>query len=148
MVKLKKSIMGKYNAGDVDRLLLKVREDYEQCLKNQKDRILMLREENKKLFEELAAYKNNEQCILNAITHAEETAHEIIITAKAKASKYIEDAQTKMQNISAAFDCNHKRLCGLKEASEAICKALDEATKKQGTNVRPFTGSYEKLQMY
>ena len=47
MNNLKKSIMGKYNAADVDKLLRKVRDDYEECLKNQKERIFKLKGEIK-----------------------------------------------------------------------------------------------------
>ena len=39
MHNLKKNILGNYRAEDVDKLLSKVRIDYEKCLKEQKERL-------------------------------------------------------------------------------------------------------------
>ncbi|MFA5675673.1 MAG: DivIVA domain-containing protein [Christensenellales bacterium] len=148
MEKLKKSIMGKYNAGDVDKLLQKVREDYEQCLKNQKERILLLRDENKDMAGMLEAYKRNEQNILSAITHAEEKAQSIIRQAKEKAALCLENAQREAQSIRSSAECYYQRLCSLKKASETIHKAFDKVINEERTNVRPFVANSDKTQTY
>lgn len=148
MEKLKKSIMGKYNAADVDILLKKVREDYEQCLKNQKERILILRDENKEMAAVLEAYRKNEQKISSAITHAEETAQSIIRQAKEKAAQCLENAQREAQGIKAAAECYYRRLCSLKKASETIHKAFDKVINDEPTNVRLFATVSERTNVY
>ncbi len=148
MEKLKKSIMGKYNAGDVDKLLLKVREDYEQCLKNQKERIIILRDENREMAAKLAAYRNNELHILKAITHAEETAQGIIMQAKINAERCLEKARSEALSIKVAAECYYRRLCSLKRASESIHKAFDQVINEEQTNVRQFVGSQDRSIVY
>jgi cell division septum initiation protein DivIVA len=67
MYNLKKNILGSYKAEDVDKLLSKVRIDYEKCLKEQKERILKLREENREMATLIERYKNSEKLIIGAI---------------------------------------------------------------------------------
>lgn len=148
MKKLKKSITGKYNAEDVDKLLQKVRNDYEQCLKSQKERILILRNENKELSTMLEVYKNNEHYIASALTRAEETAQMILAHAEAQANRRIEQARCEAQQIKTAAEGCYKKLCSLKKASESIYKAVTHVVGEEKNNVRPFTSVSDKTHMY
>ncbi len=141
---LKKSIMGKYNAEDVDKLLQKVRDDYELCLKNQKERLFKLRDENRELCIALEMYKNNERYISHAITHAEETAQAILQHAQLQAEQQIKQAEQDAQQFKNAAEGCYQRLMKLKQASESICTAvsyvLGDIKGNDKSNICQFTG--------
>lgn len=147
MNSLKKSIMGKYNAADVDMLLQKVREDYELCLKNQKERIFGLREENRELLVALERYRNNERYISGALTRAEETAQALILRAKAQAQQQLEQARAQQLLLNNAAEGCYRRLCKLRGASESICKdvarVIGEYDEPEKNNVRPFISLHD-----
>ncbi|MDD5017689.1 MAG: DivIVA domain-containing protein [Eubacteriales bacterium] len=151
MENLKKSIMGKYNATDVDMLLLKVRSDYEKCLKEQKERIIKLREENKEMSMMIERYKSNEKYIIGAITKAEETAQSIVNDAERKAKERLKMAENEQKQIMMAAQGCYLRLCRLRQVSETIFRAVstvmggfDETEKSEMTgNVRPIRNMYD-----
>lgn len=124
MNNLKKSITGKYNAEDVDKLLQKVRNDYEDCLKEQKERIIQLRDENKEMALLIEKYKNNEKYLIGAITKAEETAQSIVSEAEKKARERLEILENEEDQIKMAIEGCSQRLYKLKRASEAIFRAV------------------------
>ena len=134
MENLKKSIMGKYNAEDVDKLLLKVRSDYEKCLKEQKERIIQLRDENRELAAFIKKYKDNERYIIGAITRAEETAQNIIKDAERKARERLEKAANEEKQLKVAIEGGYQRLYKLRRASEAIYRAI---AKVMGETAEP-----------
>lgn len=121
-----KKRMGMYKAADVDRLLFKIRCDYEQCLKEQKERIFLLREENRKMAQTIEKYKGNETYIVGAIAGAEETAHSIISAAEQKARERLERLEGEEKQISMAIEGCCQRLYKLKRASEAIYRAVSK----------------------
>ncbi len=149
MHNLKKSILGSYNAGDVDKLLSKVRIDYEKCLKEQKERILKLREENKEMSAILDQYKNNEKLIIGAITRAEETAQSIINNAEKKAKERLMRVEDEEKQIRIAVEAGCQRLYKLKRASEAIYRAISKATGDRddpipaSVGIRPVVNLYD-----
>jgi len=149
MNNLKKSIMGKYNAADVDRLLLKVRNDYEQCLKEQKDRIISLRDENRELKSQLLKYQSNEQYIIGAFKRAEETAQTIVAEAQHRAKAIVQKAKSEEILVKTAAEGCYQKLCKLKSVSEDIYRAVAKAVgeqeelEKASNNVRPFINVYE-----
>ena len=140
---------GKYNANDVDILLLKVRNDYEECLKEQRDRIMAMRDENHELIMQLKQFKENEQYIIGAIARADETAKSIILDAQAQAVDIVEKARIGEKQISLATAGCYQKLCRLKAASEEIFRAVSRTVSEQeniertASNVRPFIGVYE-----
>jgi cell division septum initiation protein DivIVA len=144
---LKRSITGKYNANDVDRLLLKVRNDYEKCLKEQKERIISLREENREIQSILEKHKSNEEYIIEVIARAEETADLIIKEADLKAKEKIEAAEKEERRLRYDIEVNCQRLYKLKRASEAIFRAvskvlgehIDDENIRIQNNIRPLT---------
>lgn len=128
MHNLKKNMLGNYKAEDVDKLISKVRIDYEKCLKEQKERIVKLREENKEMTEVIERYKVNERLIVGAITKAEETAQSIISAAEKKASERLARVAEEEKQIRMAVEAGCQRLYKLKRASEAIYRAIAKAT--------------------
>ncbi len=149
MNNLKKSIMGKYNAADVDRLLLKVRNDYEECLKEQKERIMTLRDENHELKNQLVKHQHNEQYIIGTFTRAEETAQAIIAEAHNQAKVIVQKAKNEEKLMQTAVVGCYQKLCKLKSASEEVYRAVAKAVgeqeelEKTSSNVRPFISVYE-----
>ncbi len=126
MDNLKKSILGTYRAADVDALLKKVREDYEKCLKEQKERIFELREDNREMSGMIAKYRSNEAHIIGAITKAEEAADAIIREAEARVKKRVEMLESEERQLRAAAEGCCQRLYKLKRASEAIYRAVSK----------------------
>ncbi|MGI5850050.1 MAG: DivIVA domain-containing protein [Christensenellales bacterium] len=151
MNNLKKSIMGKYNAEDVDLLLLKVRNDYEKCLKEQKERLFELREQNSELSTIIGKYRDNERYIIGAITKAEEAAQTIISEAEQKAKERIERVRNEEKQIRLAAEGCYQRLSKLKRASETIYKAVarvmgeyeEEERVILQNNIRPIKNLYD-----
>jgi cell division septum initiation protein DivIVA len=145
MDNLKKSFIGTYKAADVDALLRKVRDDYERCLKEQKDRIIQLREDNREMAQMITKYKSNEQYIIGAITRAEETAEAIISGAEKRARARVEILENEELQLRVAAEGCCQRLYKLKRASEAIYRAVSkvigdhEETEKTPAqyNIRP-----------
>ncbi len=149
MNNLKRSMTGKYNADDVDMLLLKVRNDYEDCLKEQRDRIMTMRDENRGLKLQLKRFIENEQYIVGAIARAEETAKSIVLEAQAQAADIVVKARNEEKQLNMAVAGCYQKLLRLKGASEEIYRAMSKTIGEQDTaektasNVRPFIGVYE-----
>jgi cell division septum initiation protein DivIVA len=124
MHNLKKNILGSYRAEDVDKLLSKVRIDYEKCLKEQKERIIKLREENREMAAVIEKYKVNERLIVEAITRAEETAQSIVGAAEKKAKERLARVVEEEKQIRMTIEAGCQRLYKLRRASEAIYRAI------------------------
>jgi len=137
MHNLKKNILGSYKAEDVDKLLSKVRIDYEKCLKEQKERILKLREENREMATVIERYKNSEKLIIGAITRAEETAQSIVSAAEKKAEERLARVVDEEKQIRMAVEAGCQRLYKLRRASEAIYRAIAKATGDHEGQVQP-----------
>jgi len=89
---IKKTRTGKYAARDVDSYIAAFRADYERILKEQKERIITLREQNKQLKKRVDAYTENEKQICSVLIQAEITARKIIAEAEYTAA----DRRTKL----------------------------------------------------
>lgn len=127
MNNLKKSIMGKYNAEDVDKLLLKVRNDYEECLKEQKKRIFELREQNSEMTIVINEYRQKEKYIVSTIIKAEETAQSIIEQAELEVRTKQLRVVNEEKQIKVAIAGCYQKLYNLKIASESIFSAVSKA---------------------
>jgi len=137
MHNLKKNVLGSYKAADVDKLLSKVRIDYEKCLKEQKDRIVKLREENREMATLVERYKSNEKLIVGAITRAEETAQSIVTAAEKKAEERLARVADEEKQIRMAVEAGCQRLYKLRRASEAIYRAIAKATGEHEEQAQP-----------
>jgi cell division septum initiation protein DivIVA len=127
---LRKTWTGNYRAADVDRLLMKLRCDYESRMKEQKLRILELRSENQALREQLKKHQADAQYISKIIARAEQTAKMIIEQAEMKAMRCLAESEAMSHRMQMkARDCQ-KRLLRLKKASESVylaaCRAVPE----------------------
>jgi len=132
---LKKTWTGHYRAADVDRLLMKLRCDYESRIKEQQLRILELRNENKALREQLRKYRADAQYISKIIARAEQTAKMIVEQAEMKAMRCLAESEAISHRMQMkARDCQN-RLLRLKKASEsvylAVCRAVPEESSDE-----------------
>lgn len=127
---LRRTWTGNYRAADVDRLLMKLRCDYENRLKEQKLRILELRSENRALREQLRKYQADAQYISKIIAQAEHTAKTIIEQAEMKAMRCLAESEAKSHEMQMKVRDCQKRLLRLKKASESVylaaCRAVPE----------------------
>ena len=125
---LKKTIMGYYHPEEADRLIAKIREDYEACLKNQKQRILELRSENKELSAAVEQIYLNKQYGVDAMRQAEQAANQIIKQAEFEARRLLDEARKEDLQLRAEAAACRRSLLRIKQASEivylAACKAV------------------------
>ncbi len=133
MEDLKKTLTGNYNAREVDIFVKRIKRDYEECLREQRQRIMELREENKALTAIVQQYRADAQYVSDAISQAEQAAKQIIEQAELKAMNCMAEAEARSNQMQAeARACIH-RLLKLKKACESVymaaCKAVpDEST--------------------
>ena len=73
--------------------LAQLTEDYENLAKEQKERILTLRNENAALNQRLKAYEEKEAALSAALVNAERTAAQIINSARERAEGIIGEAR-------------------------------------------------------
>ena len=140
MEDIKKSLTGKYSARDVDKLLHKVKSDYEECLREQKQRIMELREENKALAAVVQKYRSDAQYVSDAITQAEQMAKQIVEQAELKAMNCLAEAEARSNQMQAEARACAQRLLKLKKDSEsvyrALCKAVSDENPSAETAIR------------
>ena len=129
MYDLKKTIFGCYRSEDVNMLIKKIKEDYEACLKQQKQRILELREENRRLSAAAEQYRLNAQYFMDVILEAEQSAKMIREQAQIKSLQLVAQAEKKCLALRAEAELCSRRLMKLKKAVESVylaaCKAAD-----------------------
>ena len=97
-------------------------------MKEQKERIVQLREENKAMAAIVEQYKGNEKLIVGAITRAEETAQTILNAAEKRAQERLARVAEEEKQLRMAIEAGCQRLYKLKRASEAIYRAIARAT--------------------
>jgi cell division septum initiation protein DivIVA len=131
---LKRTRTGKYRAADVDRLLLKIRFDYEDCMREQKQRILELRNENKELTAIVERHRTDAQYVSDIIAKAQQTAEAIVRQAEMKAMRCLAEAEASSHRMQMeARECV-RRLVKLKDASESVYMAACRAVSQDGEN--------------
>ncbi len=137
---VKKSLTGKYSARDVDNLLQRIKRDYEECLREQKQRIMELREENKALAAIVQQYRSDAQYVSDAISQAEQMAKQIVEQAELKAMNCLAEAEARSHQMQAEARACIQRLLKLKKASEsvymAVCKAVPDENSAAEVTVR------------
>ena len=140
MEDFKKSLTGKYNAREVDAFLQRIKRDYEECLREQKQRIMELREENKALTAIVQQYRSDAQYVSDAITQAEQTAKQIVEQAELKAMNCIAEAEARSHQMQVEARACIQRLLKLKKASESVymaaCKAVPDESAATDMSIR------------
>ena len=136
----KKSLTGKYNSREVDAVLQRIKRDYEECLREQKQRIMELRDENKALTAIVQQYRSDAQYVSDAITQAEQMAKQIVEQAELKAMNCIAEAEARSYQMQAEARVCIQRLLKLRKASESVymaaCKAVPDENAATDSSVR------------
>ncbi len=94
----------KYTLEEVRKILSSTQMEYETKLNNQKERISALLEENKKLEEEVSAYREKDALISSTLLSAREKAEEIEQSANLKYALVIETLKKFSENWRVYFD--------------------------------------------
>ena len=71
-------LMKKNKSSELTQEIQKITQDYEKLAKEQKDRILMLREENRTLNEKLEACQKERDAISSTLVRAEQASQQLI----------------------------------------------------------------------
>lgn len=120
----------------------KLKNDYEQRLAEQKDRIFLLVEENKKLTGENRFYKDKEVNINSALTGAAEKATDIERTAKEKYNLEI----ARLKNFQAKWERYYNEFLRNYPPDKNIASAKDFGIKlKQILGFRHENADYDLL---
>ena len=90
----------KYKKAEVEEILGKYKEEFEQKLQEQRDKILDLEEENKRLIAQVVEYSKNEKSAFKALKKAEEKAEE---TEKKAEMSYVLEAE-RLKNFIDRFN--------------------------------------------
>lgn len=110
--------------------LAQLTEDYEALAKEQKDRIMALRNENMELNQRLAAYEQSEAALSAALVKAEHTASEIISAARERAEGIIGEARDEEKKTKERLKEHTLLLADLAERCDNIMKNIQSELKK------------------
>ena len=110
--------------------------DYEKLLKEQKDRILALRDENQLLQDKLKAFENSRNAIVAAMVNAQKAGQEIISASKEQAQDILDKAEQKRKRLEAGANEYRNMLADLSARCDRIGEAIDQELRR--TNSRSF----------
>ncbi len=110
--------------------LAQLTEDYESLAKEQKDRILALRNENAELLQRLRAYEESESALSAALVKAERTAGEIISAAKDRAEGIIAAAREEERKTKDRLKEHTLLLSDLAERCDNIMKNIQNELRR------------------
>lgn len=128
--KLKKSITGKYQSEEVDQYLKEIKEDYEQVISDQKNRILDLRNENEELKKVIGELKGKEEMVLKTMMDARYASKHITEEAQKQAEIILLDAQTKKEILDKKSSEFTDAIVDLKLRVQNIMAKIDEEIRK------------------
>ena len=110
--------------------LAQLTEDYESLAKEQKDRIMALRNENAELLQRLKAYEESESALSAALVKAERTASEIISAARERAEAIMSDAREEERKTKERLKEHTLLLSDLAERCDHIMKNIQNELRK------------------
>lgn len=110
--------------------------EYECLIKEQKDRILSLRDENRELREQLEEFKRKADSISSAIVNAELTAAGIINASKKQAMDILREADARIAAKEQAIDDLNAMLADMLSRMELISRAARSELERNGTQRR------------
>lgn len=110
--------------------LAQLTEDYESLAREQKDRILTLRNENAELLQRLRAYEESESALSAALVKAERTAGEIISAAKDRAEGIIAAAREEERKTKDRLKEHTLLLSDLAERCDNIMKNIQNELRR------------------
>lgn len=114
-----------------------LRADYENVIKNQKERILQLREDNTELCKKISELENRKNDLVNALMDARAKGDEIIREAKAQAEKIIKDAENEKMHAQNTAFLYQSSLRDLETRSQRILQSIRKELSADHTpNIR------------
>lgn len=99
--------------------------DYEKVTKEQKERIMALREENQELQKRLQSYEESRHAIAQALLDAERAGRAIIERAKEQAERVTREANEKKRKSEECVQQNTLLLQDLSNRCETILKGIE-----------------------
>ncbi len=120
----------KKTARDLMEEIRQITEEYEKLAKEQKERILSLREENHDLAARLKQAEAQKAAVAAALIRAEWSSLQIVDDAKNRANRILSDAQKKELSAKQRV-CEHNVLLGeLAVQCERILKGIERELEK------------------
>ncbi len=121
--------MRRSNSPDLTQEIQKMTQDYEKLSKEQKDRILSLREENRSLSAKLEACLKEKEAISSTLVRAEQTSQQLIQQAKQRCDQLISDAYRKEEASKKRIEEHRAMLQGLAIQCENILNSIENELK-------------------
>ncbi len=110
--------------------LAQLTQDYESLAKEQKERIMALRNENAELLKRLKGYEESESALSAALVKAERTAGEIISAARERAEGIIGEAREEERKTKERLKEHTLLLSDLAERCDNIMKNIQNELRK------------------
>ncbi len=110
----------KGSTSDYDKIISEMKSDYETVIRDQKNRILKLREDNAELAKKLSEYEKYSDEIANTLLDARFKASEIVSDAKKQADSMLKSAAEQKNNSDKAVKYYKCSLKELEQRSERI----------------------------
>jgi len=117
-------------AAELAEEIQRITEEYEKLAKEQKDRILLLRDENRSLVQQLKQANEEKAAIAAALIRAERTSLQIIEEAKNRSEGILADARRKESFTKQRIKEGSALLEELAERCESISKCIDVELEK------------------
>jgi SMC interacting uncharacterized protein involved in chromosome segregation len=119
---LKKTAAGNYKAASVKKYVQEIKDLYDRDFDEQRDRMISLRDENKRLREEVGVYRQKEGSISAAVVKAEQVAEKIIAEAEVVARKKIAEADDFEKKAKRLVDSYIGRLYAIEKNIAELLK--------------------------
>ena len=129
-----------YDPAEVKDFLDEIAQEYEAALKSKEESD----EKVKKLNEELAKYREDEEAIKSALVHSQKEASKIISDAKSQARDMIESAKSEQTRLTEQSAAECERI--ISEHKENCAKLIKENTEVTQQKIAEIRAEYEKEQ--
>ena len=107
----------------------KITDDYEKLAKEQKDRILALREENRQLHTRLDACLQEKEAIASTLLRAEQTSQQLLEQTKQRCEQLLSEAHRKEENSQKRIEAHQSTLRELAVQCENILNGIESELK-------------------
>ena len=107
----------------------KITDDYERLAKEQKDRILALREENRQLHTRLDACLQEKEAIASTLLRAEQTSQQLLEQTKQRCEQLLSEAHRKEENSQKRIEAHQSTLRELAVQCENILNGIEAELK-------------------
>ena len=107
----------------------KITDDYEKLAKEQKDRILALREENRQLHTRLDACLQEKEAIASTLLRAEQTSQQLLEQTKQRCEQLLSGAHRKEENSQKRIEAHQSTLRELAVQCENILNGIESELK-------------------